>query len=544
MRVRKGYDYIIVGAGSAGCVLANRLSEDAAARVLLIEAGPRDVHPFIHIPLGMGKMHEHDMFNWGYLTEPEPNLNDRRIEAMRGKVLGGSSSINVMAYTRGHRGDYDRWAQKGARGWSYADVLPYFKRCETWERGENPWRGGSGPIGTEFARTRDPLYDAWIEAAKAAGMPVTDDYNGAEQEGFGRGQYTIRNGYRSSASTAYLKPARRRPNLTVETAAQACRVIMQGTRATGIEYGKARSGTVEAAADREVILCAGAFNTPPLLMRSGIGPAAHLAEMGIKPIVDLPVGKNLQDHLAVIIFFARPDESTFRRDMRFDRMALAMIRAYFFGSGPGTVVPGGLHAFIKTRGELAVPDIEFMFRGAPAQTHLWFPLARPAYPDGYGIRPTLLHPDSRGQILLRSSDPDASPRIIYNFFSAPDDLARLREGFKRARLVAYQQPMHAYRGDEVSPGPNVKTDADIDGFIRGTAITAHHPCGTCAMGIGPDAVTDAQLRVRGAERLRVVDASVMPDLVSAHINACVLMIAEKASDMILGKPPLPPDLQA
>jgi 4-pyridoxate dehydrogenase len=544
MSVRTGYDYIIVGAGSAGCVLANRLSEDAAASVLLIEAGGRDVHPFIHIPLGMGKMHEHDMFNWGYRTDPEPSLNGRRIEAMRGKVLGGSSSINVMAYTRGHRGDYDRWAQKGARGWSYADVLPYFKRCETWERGENPWRGGSGPVGTELAKTRDPLYDAWIEAAKAAGVPVTDDYNGKEQEGFGRGQYTIRNGYRSSASTAYLKPARKRPNLTVETGAQARRLIMQGTRAAGVEYANARSETVEVSADRDVILCAGTFNTPPLLMHSGIGPAAHLTEMGIKPVVDLPVGKNLQDHLAVIIFFARPDESTFRRDMRFDRMAVAMIRAYFFGTGPGTVVPGGLHAFIKTRPELAVPDIEFMFRGAPAQTHLWFPLVRPAYPDGYGIRPTLLHPDSRGQILLRSSDPDAPPRIVYNFFSAPDDLPRLREGFKRARLVAYQQPMNAYRGDEVSPGPQVRTDADIDGFIRQTAITAHHPCGTCAMGIGPDAVTDAELRVRGVEHLRVADASIMPDLVSAHINAAVLMIAEKASDMILGKPPLPADLQA
>ena len=541
MSVKTGYDYVIVGGGSAGCVLANRLSEDGAASVLLIEAGGRDLHPFIHIPLGMGKMHERDMFNWGYRTEPEPNMNGREIEAMRGKVLGGSSSINVMAYTRGNRGDYDRWAQKGALGWSYADVLPYFKRCETWERGENPWRGGAGPVGTEFAKTTDPVYDAWLDAAKAAGFPVTDDYNGRQQEGFGRGQYTIRGGYRSSSATAYLRPAKSRPNLDVVTGALATRVLMQGTRATGVEYIKGIRETVRVNADREVILSGGAFNTPPLLMLSGIGPADHLRATGIKPVVDLPVGKNLQDHLAVIIFFERLNESVFRHDMRFDRMAVSMLRAYFFGTGPGTVVPGGLHAFVKTRPELAVPDIEFMFRGAPADTHLWFPGIRPAYVDGYGIRPTLLHPDSRGEILLRSSDPREAPRIAYNFFSAPNDLPRLREGFKRAREVAYQAPMDAYRGRETSPGDAVKTDAEIDAFIRKTAITAHHPCGTCAMGTTPDTVTDPELRVRGVEHLRVVDASVMPDLVSAHINACVLMIAEKASDMIRKRTPLPAD---
>jgi 4-pyridoxate dehydrogenase len=543
MGVSKGYDFVIVGGGSAGCALANRLSEDGAARVLLIEAGGRDRNPLIHVPLGMGKMHEYDMFNWGYSTEPEPNMNGRRIEAMRGKVLGGSSSINVMAYTRGHRGDYDRWAQKGARGWSYADVLPYFKRCERWEGGENRWRGGAGPIGTEFARTADPLYDAWMQAALAAGFPVTDDYNGKQQEGFGRGQYTIRDGYRSSAASAYLKPARKRPNLEVVTRAHATRVLMRGTRASGIEYRKG-SRLLRVEAEREVIVSAGAFNTPPLLMLSGIGPAAHLRDIGIEPVVDLPVGKNLQDHLAVIVFFRRLNASTFIKQMRFDRMAVSMIRAYLFGTGPGTVVPGGLHAFVKTRPELAVPDIEFMFRGAPAATHLWFPLIRAAYIDGYGIRPTLLHPDSRGEILLRSNDPGEPPRIVYKFFSAPDDLPRLREGVKRARAVAYQKPMAPYRGAETAPGDKVKSDAEIDAWIRNTAITAHHPCGSCTMGMGPDTVTDPQLRVHGIEHLRVVDASVMPDLISAHINACVLMIAEKAADLIRNKPTLPPDYDA
>ena len=540
MASKNEYDYIIVGAGSAGCMLAYRLGADPNNRILVLEAGGPDTDPLIHIPLGLGKMHGKRAHDWGYDAEPEQRLNGREIEAMRGKVVGGSSSINVMAYVRGHRGDYDRWADNGAAGWSYADVLPYFRRMESWEGGEDTWRGGGGPLNTQFAKSQDPLWEAWIEAGKSAGIGYTEDYNGEKQEGLGRSQSNIREGRRHSAATAFLRPAMRRGNVELRVSTPATRVVMEGNRAVGVECVRlGRPETLRAA--KEVVLSGGVFNSPQLLMLSGIGPADHLRNVGVEPVIDSPyVGKNLQDHLAVQPTASRPQPGPFRATMRFDRMATSIVRAHLFGTGPATVLPGGLHGFLKTKSGLSATDIQLLFRGAPGNAHMWFPGIKRPYQDGFGLRPVLLHPESRGEVLLRSADPFDKVRIIQNFLEMPGDLETLRSGVKIARDLLHQPALDGFRGVETAPGPDTKTDEQLDEWIRRTAITAHHPSCTTPMGNNPEAVLDTECRVKGAENLRVVDASAMPDLVSGNIHAAVLVIAEKVSDHMLDKPYLAP----
>lgn len=532
------YDYIIVGAGSAGCVLANRLSADPARRVLLLEAGGRDRNPLFRLPMLMGKLFQSGIYNWHYHTEPVPTLNGRELYWPRGKVLGGSSTINGMIYVRGNRHDYDRWAQLGNSGWSYDEVLPAFRRSEAHEQRRDAFHNPDGELTVTRSRGRNELFDTFIEAGVAAGYPANDDFNGAEQEGFGKYDFTIRDGKRWSTSFAFLRPAIGRPNLVVETGAHLTRIVIESGRATGVEY--LQDGSVRrASAAAEVVLCAGTVNSPQALLLSGVGPADELQALGIEPVHDLPgVGKNMQDHVDCVMAWQCTRPVTLYRDLRADRIAFSVVEGMLLGTGITTTFPYEAGAFVRSRPELAAPDVQLHFMPAleaTANLHLPNPFRRQAIEDvhGFTLRVGPVNPESRGEITLRSTDPLDKPKIQPNYLATQFDIDTMIRGIRLTREVIAQKPFDPYRGAEVAPGPGKQSDAELTQWLRASAMTTFHPVGTCKMGSDPMAVVDDRLRVHGIAGLRVADASIMPIISSGNTNAPAIMIGERCADFIL-----------
>lgn len=522
------FDFIVVGAGSAGCTLAARLSESGKHRVLLLEAGPADRDPWIHIPIGYGKLFSKGSVNWLYETEPGSQV-DRPIPQPRGKVLGGTSSINGMLYIRGQRQDYDHWRQLGCTGWAYDDVLPYFRRAEDQERGADDFHGAGGPLAVSDAHEAHPLSEAFINAAVAEGYRRNDDFNGAEQEGFGTYQWTTRNGRRCSAAAAYLKPARGRPNLKVESDAQATRLLFEGKRTVGVVYdvdGVERT----ARAEGEVLVAGGAYNSPQILQLSGLGPGPLLRQHGIEVVADIAtVGENLQDHVNAPLMFELKDAISVNDiNNRLDKK-IAGALSYLFGKR-GLFHMACAHAggFLRTDPAVASPDIQTIM--------LLFSGTIPGTPHGYPgvtVIATLLRPESRGTCHIKSNDPFASPAIQPNYLVAERDRQTLVAGLKAMRNVTRQPEFSSRTVAERYPGPEIESDADLLEYIRTMCRSSYHPVSTCRMGSDERAVVDERLKVRGIDGLRVIDASIMPTLVSGNTNAPTIMIAEKGADMVL-----------
>ena len=534
------YDYIIVGAGSAGCVIANRLTADANTSVLLLEAGGWDNQFLMKMPLGAHLM-RYPQLNWGYMSEPIPAIG-RPLPVPRGKAVGGSSHVNAMTYSRGHPKDYDQWHQMGCEGWGYADVLPYFKRSERSWRGEGKFHGGSGELEVNRTDLRGRLYEETVDAAKTLGYQESPDLHGEIPEGFSIPEFTAGRGRRASTSRAFIHPIRQRPNLKIETHALTSKVMIEDGRATGVQY--LQDGETKAAkAKREVILCGGAYNSPQLLMLSGIGPADVLRDAGVETLVDLPgVGRNLSEHASFFIHYRTKTQISLLRHLRYDKLALHMVNWYLFGKGPFADQATTAHAQVRTRDELERPDIQIFFNPARLDAKPWFPLIRPAQEDQINAIMILLHPDSRGWLTLRSADPKDPPRIFLNILSEQSDIDALVRGLRIARRVFETAPLADLVDAEVAPGKDVESDAALIEYLKKAAMVSHHPVGTCKMGHDDMAVVDPQLRLRGIEGLRVADASIMPTVPGGNTNAPSIMVGEKAADLIRGQTLAPAEL--